>query len=450
MNYHIASRILRVCKNFDSSLITLIGGPHVSFTANQVIEEAPWIDIVVRGEGEQTLVDLLNSWAVGRDLAQVPGIAYRRNGDITLTAPRPLIRELDELPLPARHLLPLSKYRALKAPCTVITSRGCPFGCIFCSAPKMFGRGVRFRNPRAVVDEIEIVNREFGFKQINIVDDTFTVKEEHVQSICEGLMERGLNVKWSVYSRVDTVTPRLLRLMKQAGCSWVCYGLESGSQKILDRIKKRITVAQSKQAVKMAKEAGIDVMVSFLLGLPGENQRTARQSVRLAEELRKEYGVYYGFHILAPMPGTEVRERAEEYGIRILTHDWAKYDANRPVAEPAGFNGDQMKRIVDDYDQAIEVAWRDIVAKADCGDPSCRERVATTVTQDFVWKLLKSSAIERVGPSNHHQSQLAQKISRMLNVPPDVTEREVARLVGEGNLTYDQAAQEEHAAWRWT
>src|SRR4030042_7001831 len=164
LNYHIASRILRVCQSFDPELTTLIGGPHVSFTAKEVIEEAPWIDVVVRGEGEHTLVDLLNALATGRDLAQVSGIAYRKNGDALLTSPRPLIKDLDRLPHPARHLLPLSKYRALKAPCPVITTRGCPFGCIFCSAPKLFGRGVRFRDPRAVVDEIEMVNRAFGFE----------------------------------------------------------------------------------------------------------------------------------------------------------------------------------------------------------------------------------------------------------------------------------------------
>lgn len=449
LNYHIASRILRVCKNADSSLVTLIGGPHVTFTASQVIEEAPWIDVVVRGEGEHTLIDLFNKLATGRDLTQVPGIAYRRNGDVELTSPRPLIKELDELPFPARHLLPLSKYRALRAPCTIITSRGCPFGCIFCSAPKMFGRRVRFRNAQAVVDEIEMVNQEFGFEQINIVDDTFTVNEEHVQSICEGLMERGLNVKWSVYARVDTVTPRLLHLMRKAGCSWVCYGIESGSQKILDTIKKKITLTQSRQAVKTAREASIDVMASFLLGLPGENARTARQSVRLAEELRKEYGLYYGFHILAPMPGTEVREKADEYGIRILSRDWAKYDANRPVAEPIGFSADQMKRIVADYDRAIAVAWGDIVSKANHGDPLCQQKVTTTVTQDFVWKLLKSNAIEHIGHSNSHQSELARKIARMLDVPLEVAKQELARLIAEGNITCTQPAEGTQAAWRW-
>jgi anaerobic magnesium-protoporphyrin IX monomethyl ester cyclase len=449
LNYHIASRILRVCKNFDSNLVTLIGGPHASFTANQVFEEAPWIDLVVIGEGEHTLVDLLDSLAKGRDLAQVSGIAFRRNGHVAITSTRPLIKELDKLPLPARHLLPLSKYRALKAPCTVVTSRGCPFGCIFCSAPKMFGRGVRFRNPQAVLDEIEMLNREYGFEQINIVDDTFTVKEQHVQSICEGLIDRGLNVKWSVYSRVDTVGPRLLSLMKQSGCSCVCYGLESGSQKILDRIKKRITVAQSTEAVRMAKEAGIDVMVSFILGLPGEDGSTVQQSVELAEELRRDYGVYYGFHILAPMPGTEVREKAHEYGIRILTHNWAKYDANRPVAEPIGFSTDQMKRVMADYEEAIREAWQDIVSRAEGGDPLCKERMARSVSLDFVWKLLKSNSIERVGRSDGHQSDLAREISRRIDVPLDVAERETARLIAEGNLTCTQAEQQKHTAWRW-
>lgn len=449
LNYHIASRILRVCKRSDSNLTTLIGGPHVSFAAREVIEEAPWIDVVVRGEGERTLVDLLDALATGRDLAQVPGIAYRKNGEAVLTSPRPLIKELDRLPLPARHLLPLSKYRALKAPCTVITSRGCPFGCIFCSAPRMFGRGVRFRDPKAVVDEIEMINRELGFRQINVVDDTFTVKEQHVQGICEGLMDRGLNIQWSVYSRVDTVTPRLLRLMKRSGCSWVCFGLESGSQKILDNIKKGITVAQSRQAVGMAKEAGMEVMVSFLLGLPGENGRTAQQSVRLAEELRIEFGVYYGFHILAPMPGTEVREKADEYGIRILSQDWAKYDANRPVSEPVGFSGDRIRKILADYEKSISAAWKEILSEASRGDPLCQERVATSVTRDFVWRLLKSNALDRLGRSNHCPGEMAERLSRMIDVPLDVTEREMAKLLADGSIAHAETVPGTSSTWRW-
>ncbi len=449
LNYGIASRILKVCKNFDASLVTLIGGPHVSFVASQVIEKAPWIDFVVRGEGEYTLVDLLHTLVNGKDLREVLGIAFRRDGKVILTPPRPLIKELDKLPLPARHLLPLSKYRALKAPTTVITSRGCPFGCIFCSAPKMFGRGVRFRNPKLVVDEIEMIYREFGFEQINIVDDTFTVKEQHVQSICDGLMARGLKIRWSVYSRVDTISPRLLSIMKEAGCSWVCFGLESGSQEILDRIKKGITIAKSREAVRMAKEAGINTMTSFMLGLPGENPETASQTVELAKELFGKYGVSYGFHILAPMPGTEVCEKADEYGIRILTHNWAKYDANRPVAETTTFSAAQMIRIVEDYEYEINEAWKEMKSQAECGNTQLMERVAGIITQDFVWKMLKSDAIERVRRSDGHQSELARKISQRLDVPLDLAEQELAKLIAAGNITRTKVDGEKRPVWKW-
>ena len=176
VNFKAASRILRLCKEHDPGLVTLIGGPHASFVAADLIREAPWIDAVVIGEGDHTIVELVEALSQHGDLAGVAGIASRKNGAAVVNAPRPLIKDLDSLPLPARDLLPISRYRALKVPCTVITSRGCPFGCIFCSAPRMFGRGVRYRNPKLVIDEIEMINRELGFQEINIVDDTFTVK----------------------------------------------------------------------------------------------------------------------------------------------------------------------------------------------------------------------------------------------------------------------------------
>jgi len=282
VNFKAASRVLRLCKGFNPGLVTVIGGPHASFVAAGLIEKAPWIDVVVMGEGDQTVVELVEALSRGSGLASVAGVAFRKDGRAVINSPRPLIRDLDSLPLPARDLLPISKYRALKVPCTVITSRGCPFGCIFCSAPKMFGRGVRYRDPKLVVDEIEMINRELGFHEINIVDDTFTVKEPHVQAICQGIRDRGLDITWSVYSRVDTINPRVLNTMKEAGCTWVCFGLESGSQKILDTIKKRITTAKSREAIRMATESGLNVLASFILGLPGENPETAGQTVGLA------------------------------------------------------------------------------------------------------------------------------------------------------------------------
>jgi len=450
LNYSIAVRILRLCKRIDSNVITLIGGPHVSFTATEVIADNPWIDIVVRGESDRTLVELAGALQDGNDLGQVAGITYRNDGAAVTTDSRPLIGELDRLPLPARHLLPLSRYRALEQPCTVITSRGCPFGCIFCSAPKMFGRGVRFRSPELVVNEIAHLREELGFKNVNIVDDTFTVRESHVQTICEKMIELKLDINWSVYSRVDTINPRMLRLMKEAGCSWICFGVESGSQTILDRIKKRITVAQSKEAVKMAKEAGINVLVSFILGLPGEDSLTASQTVGLAKELFSNYGANYGFHILAPMPGTEVCERASDYGIKILTRNWSKYNANRPVAETSSFSADQMTQIVADYEQDINKAWENILERTKAGDTLYQDRVDRSVSQNFVWGMLRSGAIDQPTISRCQDlERLATVVSNKLEAPFEVVQKELSRLVKQGDLVFAASPGKKQPEWHW-
>ncbi|MBE9501100.1 MAG: cobalamin-dependent protein, partial [Chloroflexi bacterium] len=175
LNYPIAARILRVCKDFDPNIVTVMGGPHASFTLKETLLRAPWIDVVVIREGERTLVELVRALEKGIGFGQVAGIAFREDKHVVETEPRPPIKDLDELPVPARNLLPLSRYRALGAPCNLTTSRGCPYGCIFCSGRRMFGRKVRFRHPRLVVDEMEIIHKELGFEKMNIVDDTFTV-----------------------------------------------------------------------------------------------------------------------------------------------------------------------------------------------------------------------------------------------------------------------------------
>ena len=450
VNFKAASRILRLCKNFDSGMVTLIGGPHASFVAADLIGEAPWIDAVVMGEGDQTVVDLVKTLSDGSDMSQVAGIAFRRNGGAVVNAPRPLIKDLDSLPLPARDLLPISKYRALKVPCTVITSRGCPFGCIFCSAPKMFGRGVRYRNPKLVVDEIEVIHRELGFREVNIVDDTFTVKESHVQAICQGIRDRKLDITWSVYSRVDTINPRVLNTMREAGCNWVCFGLESGSQKILDTIKKRITIAKSREGIRMATESGLNVLASFILGLPGEDPMTASQTVGLAKELFDTYKVSYGFHLLAPMPGTEVRERADEYGVRILTHNWSRYNANRPVAETTTFSARQMMDIVHDYEHDVSEAWDEMQKQAKCGDAALQARVDKADTQGFVWKLLSQGGIEQLGNSGRSEAELAMAVAAKLGVSKGMAKREIRRLVSDGNLTRVSVPGKRHPVWQWS
>ena len=453
MNYPAASRILKVCKSFDPGIVTIIGGPHVSFTARETLMRAPWIDIVVCREGEETSVELIKAFENEKSLKGVSGIAFRENGGVVITQPRPPIEDLGDLPFPARHLLPISKYRALGTPASVITSRGCPFGCIFCSAPKMFGRRVRFRSPRLVVDEIETIHKEFGFERINIVDDTLTVNRRHVKEICGEIMGRSLDIEWSAYSRVDTITEELLQMMKEAGCRWLCFGIESGSQEILNNIRKGITIEEARRAVRLATEAGINVMASFILGLPGETPETAQKTADLANELLRDYGARYGFHLLAPMPGTEVYERADELGIRLLTRNWARYSANEPVAESYTMSAEEIMGIKAKYDEAVASAWQGMRSQVEAGDPRYKREVEERASQEFVWRLLKGDVIERLGliealDPDDPVEQLAQRVSKRLAVPLDMAQEELESLVKRGLLRCESA--KGGFVWGWS
>ncbi len=340
MNYPIASQILKDTKEIDGNIITVIGGPHVSFTVEETLGESPWIDVVVRGEGEYTMLEL----ARGKALKEINGIAYRQNDTIIQTPPRQWIEDLDKLPFPARHLFPLSKYFAINSKGGILTSRGCPFNCIFCVGHRMVGRKVRFRRPKLVIDEIENVLSQ-GFGGINIVDDLFTLNHKHVYATCDEIKSRHLKFNWACFSRVDTVNPELLAQMKEAGCDFLCYGVESADQHILDTIKKKITPQKVREAVRLAKEVDIEVLASFILGLPGETEETLTATLNFAEELQTPCAL----HVLALFPGTELWNRAKEFGIRILTNDWSRYNANEAITETEGVTQERLNQVMKEY-----------------------------------------------------------------------------------------------------
>ncbi len=451
LNYPTASRIMRVCKNFDPNIVTMLGGPHATFALNETLLRAPWIDLIVTGEGERTLIELVRTIEKGEDYHQVPGIAFRKNGAVVKTEPRPLIEDLNELPFPARNLLPLSKYKALEAPCTVITSRGCPFKCIFCSGPRLFGRRVRFRDPELVLDEIEQINKEYGFQKINIVDDTFTLNERHAREICNGILKRKIKITWNVFARADTVNLGLLSLMREAGCEWLLYGAESGNPEILKTIKKGTTPDTLRQGARIAAEAGIKVFNSFIFGLPGESPETARQSMDFAKELDDKYGAKYGFHILSPLPGTELYEKPKEYGLRILSRDWAKYDANKPITCTEHMSPAQVMEFSNEYDRAMSYAIDDVQQRAEKGDPECMERMHKQVSVGFAWKLLKFDIIEQVGHTRNganELSDLAQRISTKIGTPLDIAEQELGTLAQKGLIKRKTSGN--RTAWQWT
>ncbi len=436
MNYPVARRILRACKAFDPAIFTVIGGPHAGFALEDTLLRSPWIDAVAIGEGDDTVVELAEAVAGGGRLESVPGIAFARNGTVCRTASRPLIAELDRLPMPARHLLPLERYRALGVPCTLITARGCPYGCIFCSGHKMFGRRVRYRDPGLVVDEIEILHRDYGFPQVNIVDDTFTVNHHHAAAVCEEILRRGLKLRWSTFARVDNTTPELASLMKAAGCTTVLFGIESADEAILRTVRKGFSRAEIENGVRAATGAGLSVMASYILGLPGETPATFRDTLEFARRLNNRYGVQYAFHILAPLPGSELYQNAARHGLRLLTRNWSRYDANQPVTESATMGRDDMQAALAVCEQEAVIAWEKLASLAAQGDDEAVDRLRRIGEQEVVWKLLKTDALERTGATRGTTGNLLAQLERRTGLGQERLRPVIERLQSEGLLAY--------------
>jgi radical SAM superfamily enzyme YgiQ (UPF0313 family) len=439
LNYPVASDILKYTKSVDKDIITIIGGPHVTFAPVETLTEAPWIDIVVRGEGERTMLDIVS----GKKLAEIDGIAYR-DSSIEITPERRLIENLDELPPPAKHLFPLSRYLALDVHASILTGRGCPFNCIFCVGSKMGGRRVRYRNPKLIVDEVG-QSLASGFTEINFEDDHLTLNHQHLNALCDEIIARGLKFNWSAFSRVDTVNPEILRKMKQAGCTWLLYGVESGNQEILDIIKKKITLEKVQDAVRMAKEAGIGILASFIVGLPGETAETLKQTMQFAQGL----GTSYGFNVLSPFPGTEVREKAAEYGIEILTNDWTKYDCNRPLTRTKDAGPEEINAFLQQYFEGLNkyLAQLEKERRASQGEPAKEEKRRSPLSI----AILKGDVIENLGMmklEGNPVEALVRKVGELVPYSHQQVKEDITKWVERGFLKYTM--KDGHLLWDWS
>ena len=352
MTFDHAIQVIKDVKSIDPHILTVMGGPHATFCAEETLGTFPELDMVVLGEGEETIVELAGEAERGHEWTKIEGLVYRNGSEIVSTGFRRPMADVDSLPVPARHLLPLGRYRALSMPISMTTSRGCPFKCIFCVGRKMVGSKVRYRNPRAVVDEMAYLNT-LNFHQINLADDLFTANKRHCLAVCNEIIERNLKIVWTSFGRVDTVSMEVLAKMEEAGCQAISFGVESANAEILKTIRKGITIEQVISAVKMCKDAGIMAHISFILGLPGETPETLKETVEFGERL-KELGAYHGFHLLAPFPGTEVRQESDKYGIKILTNDWTQYHANRAIVETSSVNQDMLNETVMEWEKEFD------------------------------------------------------------------------------------------------
>ena len=309
LSFQRAIEIAQIVKQINKEIIVVIGGAHANALPAYPLKY-DCFDISVHGEGERTVIELWNRIEKGKSYEDVKGIAFRKNDEIVINPRQELIENLDELPFPARHLFPMDKYSAefrlyVSPIYSVGTSRGCPFSCAFCSNNVIFGKKYRFRSPKNVVNEIELLIDEYGAKGIYFREDIFTMYKKRVIEICNEIKERKLEFKWFCESRVDTINEEMLRSMKNAGCELVWFGVESGTQKILDYVHKQITIEQSRAAFRLCKKIKLRAGASFLIGVPGENIEDIYKTIEFAKELKPEFA---GFNIFTGYPSSLLYE----------------------------------------------------------------------------------------------------------------------------------------------
>jgi len=307
-----AIKVARLIKGLDSRIRVVLGGPHLSIFPKETLS-FDCVDYAIYGEGEYAFAELLECLENGRLNENINGLVYRRNGQVIVNEAA-VVEELDKLPFPAVELLPRNRYslaNALHPFGSIVTSRGCPWKCGFCLRDPVSVK-LRFRQPKLVVDEIEHNIKEFGAREINICNDSLTASRRHIEGICDEILIRGIKIRWQGPSRVNTVTADLLKLMARAGCSTLRYGVESGSQEILDQMCKGISLAQVRDAFRWTKEAGIEIMAYFMLGYLGETPKTMRKTIVFAKELNPDGAI---FSITTPLPNTRLFEEAVKMGL---------------------------------------------------------------------------------------------------------------------------------------
>jgi len=330
LTYSSATEIVKTAKKACPNSLTILGGPHVTVLDEQTLSEQPEVDIVVRGEGEQTLLELMDmaSKSSMKDLNEVAGITFRKNGQIVQTPDRPFIKNIDELPYPAFKHFDVSKYKIFgKTYLPIITSRGCPFQCTFCLASKMCGRVFRARSPKNVVDELEFLRDTYGADAFSFYDDTFTFDRSRARKICEEMKSRKFDIQWDCRTRVDRITKEDLAILRNANCQLIHFGVESGSQKMLNAMKKGTTVEQNARAIKWAKEVGISVAISVVVGYPGETPELLQETLDFIYKTRPDY-VY--MCVAIPYPGTELYDHLKELGWE-MSPRWDQYDEQTVV-----------------------------------------------------------------------------------------------------------------------
>ena len=324
---HITKEICELVKNQFPETAIILGGPHPTVMPSEVSDTIKSADIIISGEADSVICDV------------VKNISEYKQKRIVMAGK---VMKLDDIPFPARHLLDMSKYTALpntykrdpKA-IQVMTSRGCPFTCTFCHD----ARGVfRQRSVENVISELKHLKEVYKIREVAFWDDILTLNKAWVHDFCEAMVKEKMDIVWSCYTRLDLVDEPTLKDMKRAGCWNIFFGIEAGSQELLDNIKKKMTIQQMADQVKLAKKCGIAVRGSFMIGLPGETPEKARETIQFAIDVDPDYAQ---FTITTPYPGTELWKTAEQFGTLDRNQNFTNFNEWLPVFVPHGYKNPQ-------------------------------------------------------------------------------------------------------------
>jgi anaerobic magnesium-protoporphyrin IX monomethyl ester cyclase len=333
-NWPIAVSYARALRRACPELLILVGGPQLSIYPDACLEAERAIDAGVVGEGDRTIVEILDRRAAGEELAGIPGTLVRRGDEVVRGPDRPPERDLDSLAMPALSLLPLGSYRALTLPTpfvSMVTTRGCPYRCRYCAQIYVGGK-YREHGVDRMVEEFTRAVQEHGAKEIVYFDETFTFDAERVVGLCEGIMRRGLRARWNVRTRADLLDTEMLRAMKAAGCSSIHVGIEAGSERVRKQMNKRLDYGKALEGLGEARRLGLETRGYFMIGYPDETRAEIEETLRVARELPLDWA---SFTITTAQPGTPIYEEALEKG-RLKGDYWRDYTLGQ-IGKPPGY-----------------------------------------------------------------------------------------------------------------
>ncbi len=309
-SYKLIDRIKENC-----DCIVAIGGVHVAAVKEKVLEKTK-ADVAFYGEAEVSFVEL----CAGKEYSEIKGLIHRNDGKVVVNEPMPYIRELDSIPFPDYDVFEINKYVYPKeGRLQIATSRGCPYGCVYCAVRKSMGRGFRPRSAENVIKELEL-RVKGGCKFFEFVDDCFTMDMDRAKKVCDMIIEKDLGIRWNCANgiRADRVDEELLNKMKTAGCVFVCYGMETGNREVLKKIGKGLDFDKALDTFELTKKVGLKFGVNFIIGHPDETFEKAMDSIKLARLIPADY---VNFSNMVPYPGTEVYEYVKEHGIFLLPEE---------------------------------------------------------------------------------------------------------------------------------